>query len=170
MNNRTKITIAIVAFVILSAIAITLTIIQQNSKQSSDQNTSKTYTDPGSGETIIESNNGPTTASGEAPTTPIFLGFSQLIDKGLSVNQVELIKSSLSTYSSKQNAQFKEVSLNVSTIKRIQPADDNAPDALEFSIKTDRTNDYFVHVEYSNISSITTKLFASDKTTLLFTQ
>ncbi len=170
MNNRQKITIAIIVFVILSIATIIIAVIQQNSKQQANQDTSKTYTDPGSGETVIENDNGPTTASGEAPTTPIFLGFSQLTSRGLSVDQVELIKASLSAYSSKQTDQFKEVSLTISTINRLQPADDNAPDALEFSIKTNRTNDYFVHVEYTSISSITTKLFTSDKTTLLFTQ
>lgn len=169
MNNHKKIIIAIVLFVVLSIIAIVIAIVQ-NANTSNNRNTSTTYTDPGSGETVIESDNGPTVGSEDVLNTPTFLGFSQLTNRGLSSDQVELIKSALSAYSAKQDEKFKEISLNVSTITRMQPADDNAPDALEFSIKTNRSNDYFVRVEYMNISSITTKIFAVDKTTLLFTQ
>lgn len=170
MNNRKKIIIAIILFVILSVTAIVLAILQNANKSNNQTTSSTTYTDPGSGETVVENNNGPTAGSEQALNAPTFLGFSQLTNRGLSSDQVELIKSALSAYSAKQTDKFKEVSLTVSTITRVQPANDNDPDMLEFSIKTNRTNDYFVRVEYSNISSVTTKLFATDKTTLLFTQ
>src|SRR5438445_11440542 len=112
MDNRKKIIIAAVAFAILSIIIIVLAVMQNN-RGSSSQPTSTTYVDPGSGETVIENNNGPTVGNDQQLNAPTFLGFSQLINKGLSSDQVEQIKSALSAYLAKQATKFTEVSLTV---------------------------------------------------------
>lgn len=167
MDNRKKIIIAIAIFVILSIAAVILAVLQ-NTRDSSPQPTSTTYVDPGSGETIIESNNGPTAGNTQQLNMPIFLGFSKLTEKGLSSDQVEQVKSALSAYSAKQTTRFSEISLTVATITRIQSATD--PDITEFSIKVNRKDDYFVRVESPTVLSTTTKLYTADKTKLLFTQ
>lgn len=167
MDNRKKIIIAIVIFVILSIAAIVLAVLQ-NTPKSSPQPTSTTYVDPGSGETVIESDNGPTAGNTQQLAIPTFLGFSKLTEKGLSSDQVEQVKSALSAYSAKQSTKFSEISLTVATINRIQSTTD--PDITEFSIKVNRKDDYFVRVESPTVLTTTTKLYTADKSTLLFTQ
>lgn len=167
MDNRKKIITAVVIFIILSITAIVLAILQ-NTPKSSPQAAPTTYVDPGSGETVIESDNGPTAGNNQQLNIPTFLGFSKLTEKGLSSDQVEQIKSALSAYSAKQSTRFSEVSLTVATITRIQSPSD--PDITEFSIKVNRKDDYFVRVESPTVLTTTTKLYTANKSTLLFTQ
>ena len=127
----------------------------------------KGYVDPGSGE-IIKSDKSPQRTEEELKNAVIFPGFSQLLNRGLSPEQVQAVQSMFIAYSLENNKQFKEVSLQVDSVRHILPQGNSRIHMLTFDVVTNRTDKYYTTVEYSSTDTATLKLYESDKTTLLF--
>ncbi|HEV7951855.1 MAG TPA: hypothetical protein VGO98_00565 [Candidatus Saccharimonadales bacterium] len=125
------------------------------------------YVDPGSGE-VIKSDKSPQGTEESQKNAIIFPGFSKLIDRGLSPEQVQSVQATFISYSLEKNKQFKEVSLQVDSIRHILPKGSSRTHILTFDITTNRTDKYYTTVEYENTETAKTKLYASDNTTLLF--
>lgn len=127
--------------------------------------------DQSSGESVVE--NSPLSQSaGESnlPDQPTYLGFSKLIDYGLSTSQLTQVKTALYNYSLKQSKKFTEVSLVLDSVRQPDPAPGSRLSSYEFNIKVNRSDDYFTRIEFTDTSSCTVTLYKADKTTLLFTQ
>ena len=129
----------------------------------------KGYVDPGSGETI-KSDKAPNVPAEALKDGIIFPGFSKFIERGLSTTQVQQIQSMLREYSSDNNNQFKEVSLQVDSMRHILPKGGNKSHMLTFNIVVNRTDIYYVTAEYENTNSVKSTLYKPDKTTQLFQQ
>jgi len=150
----------VVAIIILSVVGIL--------KNNNPSNTTG-YKDPGSGETVI-SGNAPQGSADSLENAIIFPGFSDLINRGLSPTQIQTIQSTFAGYSLKQSTKFKEVSLTIDSIRHILPQGESTTQTLNFDVTVDRKTAYFVSVEYQDTTSCSVKIYAADKTTLLFTQ
>lgn len=124
------------------------------------------YTDPGSGE-VIKSDKAPNGEDGAANTT-IYPGFSKLIDRGLSPSQVQSIQSMITAYADEKKKHFKEVSLQVDSIRHILPQGTSRTHTLTFNLTVDRSDVYYMTAEYDNTETIHPKLFTADKKTLLY--
>jgi hypothetical protein len=129
------------------------------------------YHDPSSGESIAENSHLRQSAKdSNLPDQPTYLGFSKLIDYGLSSSQLIQVKSALYNYSQKQSTKFTEISLVIDSVRQPDPAPGSRVLSYEFNIKVNRSDDYFMRVEFTDTSSCTVTIYKADKTTLLFTQ
>jgi hypothetical protein len=164
MTNKTKIIIAAISisFVIISLAIVGF--INQSQHESTDK---ETYTDSASGEEISNQNNAPQGSEASLENAIIYPGFSQLLDRGLTPVQIQSIQSTLSEYSLQQTEKFKEVSLVVASVRHILPQGESQTHTITFDIKVNRTDNYYVTVDYSDTDTCVTKLYAADKTTLL---
>jgi hypothetical protein len=170
MDNRKKLTIAIVIFISLSLAAVIVAVIIKSTQPQLEKRVSTTTTDPVSGEQVIKGTNTGVASPDATPNTPTYLGFSNLVDRGVSIQQVEIIKAALTSYSLNNKAIFTQVSLNKDNINRVMPSSPDDPSELTFPIVVNNKDNYFVSASYSTPDTMTTKLYKSDQTTLLFTQ
>lgn len=152
----------------LVALAITGFVMKKPSQQPGNQ---PTYYDKGSGETIVQSNNSQQGTDASLKNATIWPGFSTLIDRGLSPDQIQSIQTTIKKYALDQNQHFKEVSLAVASYHHALPQSVNDPNhTLTFDITVNRTDPYFVSVAYSDTQTCVTSLYKSDKRTLLIKQ
>ena len=170
MNNQKKLIIVIVLFVTLSVIAIIATLLIKSTQNQPGKRVSTTSVDSNSGETVISGTNTGVSGPDVQPDQPTYLGFSKLVDRGLSIQQVTILQDTLTSYSLNNKSIFGQVSLNKDTITRVMQSSPDDPSMLEFPIVVNKKDNYFVTVSYTTPDSITTKLYKADKTTLLFTQ
>ena len=158
LNRRTVIVIAAVigiGVIILAIIGFT---------RATEKDT--TYTDPSSGEKIITDKSQQGTDS-SLKNAIIYPGFSTLLDRGLTPVQVQSIQSTIAEYSLQQKDRFKEVSLVVDSYRHLLPEGSSMTETVTFNIKVDRSKDYYMTVEYANTTDVLTRLYTSDKKTLL---
>ncbi len=120
------------------------------------------YYDAKSGETVSD-------PAGKAPDTygtaeqPIYLGFSTLLSSGLSKYQLAAVKSALVQYSKSSQKNFKEFSLDVSSVKTISPNQDDADpkSTVSFALTADRKISFGARFEYTDINSM--RLYLKDE-------
>jgi hypothetical protein len=121
------------------------------------------YYDPGSGETVSDPpGKSPETADIGVNDRPIFLGFSKLLDHGMSTDQVNGVQEGFYQYSQTLEKPLKEVSLTVKSIDPVYPNPDSGDTAVKinFEVTLDRKNVYKARVEYDDITTV--RLFLSD--------
>lgn len=134
--------IFIAIFILISIIYLALTY-KKTTENKSELKVS-TYVDPGSGETVY-------TVEGKAKektdytNTITFLGFTSLIDHGLSYNQLNKLKSHFNQYASVKKIDISEVSITVATYKFSR---NNGIKTMEFEVTINRKNKLNAKVEY----------------------
>lgn len=159
-NRRTILIISAIVVLIIIGLAITGFLIQKDTTPKQD-----TYKDPGSGETVV---NDPNSAQGDQDNKSIlYPGFSKLIDRGLTPIQLQSVQVTIAEYSFDSKKDFKEVSLVVDSLRHILPPETSQTHTLNFTVKADRTTDYYMEVAYENATDVVTRLYTSDKKTLL---
>jgi hypothetical protein len=140
-----------------------------NKDQSKQEET--TYIDPGTGKEIVSGKPlTQTSADNPDPSRPTFIGFATLTDRGLSTAQRTKLENALYAYSSKNSLGFKEISLTVNSIETTPPGSTEPGYYMYFNITVNRSKQYHIKVTYNDFISCVTRIFESDKTTLLFTQ
>lgn len=167
MKKDKKIIIAVVSiFAVLLLIGI-VSLFLPRDRTSSEVSL---YTDPGSGE-IVADNTPLTQSTLDNPdaNAPTYLGFSFLSDRGLSIEQVEFTKNALYEYSQQQSNSFQEISL-IKDSARYGAKPSDPVNELQFNIRINREDLYHVTLTYSNLDSVTVKLYERDQKTLLFTK
>ena len=164
MNRRTLIIVASV----LALGTIVLAVLGFMRASHKDDSTEKGYTDPGSGEVIRGSDKSQQGTDLTIEKTTIWLGFSTLLDRGLTPNQITSIQSVITKYGDQQTERFKEVSLDTKSYRHLSPTDtgDNSS-LITFNLTVNRTNKYYVEAKAIDTKTIHTKLFTDDKKTLL---
>lgn len=165
MLSKNKIIILIVVGVVIIIGGIVGIALQ--SKDTAESDTS-VYVDQGSGEEIIDSKNAPQGTDASLKNAIIYPGFSKLIDRGLSPVQIQSIQTTIADYSVQQDNKFKEVSLTIASMRHILPQGSSKTHTITFDIVANRKDAYYITVDYDNTDSCITKLYAADKTTLLF--
>jgi hypothetical protein len=175
MNNENQIPPIrlIIIFAVLSLITVGLTIalykaINTSTAQSTNAEQT-TYTDPGSGETIVYTKGKTPETYGINPDTPTYLGFASLLDVGFSDDQVRNTKAAFLDFASQNNKddKIKEISITVDSIK--QTLDPKVGSTYSFDITTNRKTKYYAKIRITDITSIDMSLFAEDQKTLVFT-
>ena len=165
LSKRSIIVIGSVFALFIIVLGI-LGFVTQNTK--TDAPDEKGYVDPGSGE-VIKSDKSPQGTDDANKNAVIFPGFSKLLDRGLSTEQIQSVQSTIISYSIQKNEKFKEVSLDVSSMGRLLPAKNNGFHSVYFNITVNRETKYFIDTQYENSASpIKTKIYKDDATTLLF--
>lgn len=163
LDKRQIIIFGSVFGVILIAMAI-IGIMQQSDNDASNRTT---YTDSVSGEQIKEGGTSNQGTDISLKNTIIYPGFSQLINRGLSPEQIQSIQSTISEYSIKNDKGFKIISLDTASVRHVLPQGASKTHTITFDIVANRKDAYYVTVDYDNTDSCITKLYAADKTTLL---
>ncbi len=161
-NGRTYLLIAVVT-VLLIAPFVYLAVKKGN--LSGKTSSTGEYYDKNSGETVSN-------PAGKAPENfggtadhPVYLGFSKLLDIGVSKYQLEALKYAFEQYGKSSNQSPKEVSLTVDSIHSTlhNPSDPNSKDTVTFDVTLDRKQAYKAKVEYSDITAV--RLYLSDPQT-----
>lgn len=167
MNNRKLILIGAGVFTAMLIIGI-IALITQSSNNSPTGN-NDLYVDPGSGE-IVSNDSGLSQSAIDDPNqrTITFLGFSFLIERGMSRDQSEAVQQAISEYSSSLSNRFTEVSLIKDSARYGSEPGDSTKE-LQFDIRANRSDLYYVTLTYSDLNSVIVKLYETDKETLLFT-
>ncbi|MFO0920762.1 MAG: hypothetical protein U0451_03765 [Candidatus Saccharimonadales bacterium] len=152
----------VISVFVLLTIFIILIIITRTRKDS--QNTNE-YFDPGSGETISDPLNKTPETFNSDPDQPVFLGFSKLIDYGVTQHQIEGFKNILSMYSKANGSSIREASISVDTIKYDNNSDD--PDSLihfaTFDMTINRTDKYTAKLTLNGINVVQLNLTKDGK-------
>lgn len=121
-----------------------------------------TYVDPASGETIIETDN--KTQEGWA-TGPLILGFSRLLDSGLSDNQFGRVSTYINEYGSTKklgDSEITQISLVVNSLQqKVNPRSGN--NVIEGDIQINRSVDQRIKISYSGFTDAYVDIY--DKST-----
>lgn len=163
MTGRIKIIIAAsVGFAILVLAIVGFTLQSQHGSQNEE-----VYADPSSGEKIIKSDNAPQGSEASLKNLIIYPGFSNLLERGLSPEEIQSIQATIAEYSLNQETRFEEVSLVVDSMRYIKSSENTEMSSLTFDLKVNRKDDYHMTVTPIDDETSVTKLYAADKTTLL---
>lgn len=144
---RTQIAIGLLVFICL----IIVVVLNVFSGDKSGQ-----YYDKPSGETVSDPSWKTKDNYATNDNQPIYLGFSTLLDYGMTQNQMTGVRYAFYQFAKKQNPPIKEVSIYV---KEIQQITENGNQYLEFKVRTDRKTDYRARIEYTGLNAITLHLY-----------
>jgi hypothetical protein len=132
---------------------------QQNTSTEPNQNE---FVDPATGQTILNPEGKSPENYGTNPDTPIFIGFSNLLQYGARQSTVDNTKSFLNDYANQRitnnEERITEISIVVGTIRHTI---DNAANtsSYTFDIIVNRDQNYNVKVTMRGVSSTTASLF-----------
>lgn len=170
MSPRKKITIAVIVFVAISIVMIVLAVVLRIPEQILGNNREPeqvTYVDPASGETIIETED--KTKEGWV-NGPLILGFSRLLDAGLSADQFGLVSSYISDYGSTKkldNNDITQISLVVNSLEqKINTRTGN--NTIVADIQINRSVNQRLNVSYSGFTSAYIEIFDKSTNKLLY--
>lgn len=158
VNKKILIIAAIfVALSIITAVIYQVVITVNNSK---DPTVTKTYVDPGSGETVIDTPNKSPEKAGTGDSI-VFLGFTKLLDIGMTYRQVSSVKTDLQTYSSKLKDPVTEASIDSSSISSSVNSENNER-TVTFTVKLNRKTNLNAEVIYTGLGNPSFKLYDSN--------
>lgn len=159
-SAKAKILIIIGIFVLLVTFISIIYLILNNKQINNQKDSSETitYIDPGSGETIITTPNKiPETVTGEDILT---LGFTSLIDRGMTKNQVDKLKSYFLDYSNTLEKPISEVSISISSIGKTV---NNGVVDISFNTTIDREQTIQAKVKYLGLDNPSLVLYKNKK-------
>jgi hypothetical protein len=155
---------AIISFIIIAIIAIFYKI---NSGSDSGATDTNSYTDPKSGETIVNPEGKSPEISGINPDAPVYLGFSNLLEVGFSDEQVQETKDVLLDFMTSKNLKKAEISLDKESLK--QTIDSSTGVATyTFKFTVDRKQNYMATILISDISSVDMSIYSDSSKTKIF--
>lgn len=169
MSRQTKFISIIIGAMVLLIIIISIVFFfmkkNDNSHKVTDQSTVGAYTDPGSGETIYNPpNKAPEDYKG---STAAYLGFSKLLDIGLTDVQLDALKSYFAIYSAQQKKPFTEISLDVSSLTQ-NIDQDTGMVTVTFIVTFNRTTTEKAVVTYDDITNVTLELYSQSDSSLVY--
>lgn len=165
ININKKVTIAIIGIALLFVSIVIYQVLHSNKKGYVDTSVTQTYIDPGSGETVIETpNKSPEKTGGN---NIVMLGFSKLLDIGITNIQLNKIKLYLSNYSSSQETPIKEISITTSSISQAMDQD-SSEKTTNFTVTIDRTYPLNIQTNYISIDDLVLKIYNPTNNTLLY--
>lgn len=160
-NNKKVIILIAVSVVSIAIIAVLA--LQRSNKQAPPD--AGLYHDPNSGEIVSDPEGWqPENFAGQA-NAPIFLGFSKLLDIGITQFQLDAAKGGFGEYSATKNDYVKEVSLHVNSIKReaFDPDGADPTRRVSFTVTINRTETFSAKLEYTTIQNASLLLYKDDK-------
>lgn len=151
--NKNKVIIILIA---LSPVIISLLVFGFINIRKDTSNPDEYY-DKGSGETVSNPKNKTPEIFGIEPGEPTYLGFSKLIDAGLTTEQLDLVKSIFAVFSLSDDRYITELSVTINTIEQ-NISDESL--SISFEITADRKTKYSCIVSYTGLSDA--RLVVSD--------
>lgn len=150
LNKKNLLIAATVVFLLTFSVLIFL-----NSKEADTVETNEYY-DHASGETVSDPEGKTPEKFGVNDPRPLYLGFSNLLETGISKYQVEATEIGFDLFAEQQNNTVKEVSIFVDTINR-ESFDSDSPNRVRrvsFDVLINRKDTYQATLEYTNITSV----------------
>ena len=171
-SPRSKLILGIVIFAIVCVVMVVFALFQSNNSKSEEPKTAS-YTDPYSGETIVDTE-GKVDETYNNENSVVYFGFAKLLEYGMTRNQVEILQTYILQYSLKRAAigqsKLDEVTIDYKTF--LQSIDENTGEkTVTFDViaNRDEKQRYFVVNKSPSISTMWTDIYAaSDKETPLF--
>lgn len=122
------------------------------------------YYDSRSGETVSDPAGKTPDRYGVVDGEPIYLGFSKLLDYGVTTSQLEGVKTGFYSYSQVNKLGIDEVSIDVASIKAgdYDPTVDTKQ-TLTFNVQFDRKTKYDAQVDYSGLHIVRLYLRSGNK-------
>lgn len=119
------------------------------------------YNDPNSRETVSNPEGKTPENYGATTDAPIYLGFSSLLDIGVSSDQLGDYKFAVYQFLKSNNQKADEVSIAVDTVVPVPHDRDSAStvDSVNFNIVVDRKTTYKVKMDYFDLSSIDLRIY-----------
>jgi hypothetical protein len=154
----------ILGFVVLSLAMVGIMVFifnasQQNTSTEPNQNE---FVDPATGQTILNPEGKSPENYGTNPDTPIFVGFSNLLQYGARQSTVDNTKSFLNDYANQRitnnEERITEISIVVDTIRHTIDNTANTS-SYTFDIIVNRDQNYNVKVTMRGVSSMSASLF-----------
>lgn len=172
MNAKQQRLLIILGFVILSLMIIGIMVLIFNASQSpsSTEPNQNEFVDPATGETILSPDGKSPETYGTNPDTPIFVGFSNLLQFGVRQTVVENTKSFLNDYANERVTRNEERITEVSiVVDSIQHTIDNSANtsSYTFDIVINRSENYSVKLITQGVRSMTTDLITTAGTSIL---
>ncbi len=108
--------VLLVVLVVALGLVVLLISLRSNLNDRSTENTDE-YLDPHSGETVSNPPGKSPEVYGTDESQPVYLGFSKLLNVGITALQIEVLKDSIDTFAQQEYGKHaSEVSIDVSTI------------------------------------------------------
>lgn len=152
-SNKKTIVLIIGGILILALLVV---LIFQRTNKKIPEDTGQYY-DPYSGETVSDPEGWHPENFANQENTPVFLGFSKLLDVGVTQMQLDAAKRGFSEYSGTRNNDIREVSLHINSIRR-EPFDRDSSDPtrrVSFTVTINRTENLEGKIEYTSIQNAT---------------
>jgi len=169
-SNRQKNLLIVAIVVVLLGSVLFIIFSSSRTANKSDKNTGKTevYNDPVSGKKIINQEGKVPESQTTGSNTAIFAGFDALLNRGLTLQQVQKVYDSLGSYPTftKEKTQ---ISLAVNSIQSVPPQDSD-PEyrwSIQSHIVVNKKDTYQLKVYYSGVASAQILLYNESGSELL---
>jgi hypothetical protein len=171
MQNTQLRRIIIIGCIVVGAILFGIfMLIQNNGQQSSGQPNQEEYTDPISGDVVQNTDNKTPEKYGVDPNQPVFLGFAELLDRGMTLADTDTIKTFLTDYNNKliseKKTKIARISIEAGSVKHTINRDLNQ-DSVTMNIATD-AEQWFVFEVTTNDDTDTRTLTLTQNNTVVF--
>jgi hypothetical protein len=165
LRNNRKLLTALAVFVV-TILATIFLLVSSNHKQKNKLPNldSGRYYDAQSGQTVSNPSGKAPDTYGSASGQPIYLGISNLVDAGLTDDQLLRLKYAFNNYFTQSKKNAKEVSIDVNSIVHgPHNPNSNSPFSLNFNVTVDRSKTLKAKIEYTGLEDI--RLFLYDQKT-----
>lgn len=158
MNQKQLRFVIILGFAVVAAgIVGIIAMITSSSDNKTATYTQTEYVDPASGETINDTQGKTPEKYGANPDVPVYYGFSVLLDRGLTQDEVNEITAFVNDYNNKLitegKEKLKEVSLYRDSVKH---KIEGGVDSYTMDLLIDRTNSYVLQRSLNNDTGVLT--------------
>lgn len=143
MNQQQLRLVIIIGFIVISAgIVGVIAFIQSQNNSQNQVYTQETYIDPASGETISDTDGKTPESFGSNPDLPLYSGFSVLLERGLTQDEINEITNFVNDYNNKLIVEGKQKLNQVSLYKdSVRHKIDNHVDTFQMDLLIDRAKD-----------------------------
>jgi len=154
-GSKKKILIAVTVAILFSSLVVAFVLlqIQKKSQKSDTPGESGLYYDPGSGETVSDPPDKTPETYGSQGRELTYLGFSKLLEFGVSKFQLDATKLAFENYSKSRDNNIKEVSITSSSIKN-GPDKDDFTLSVEFEFVINRKEHYQAELQLHMIRQV----------------
>lgn len=150
-TNKKPLIIAAIITVLILGLAIYFAFRPGHKSSSSDNR----YTDKFSHEVVSSPTGKQPDTYGRPGNTPLYLGFDKLLNFGLTSDQLTLLKNAFYSFSSKQSAPFKQISIGVDNIN--SGHDDSNPSSpfyIKFNFQVDQKKIYAATAQHAGLDDV----------------
>lgn len=149
-TNQKRLMLALAGFVVLIIIGVVV-FLGRPKKIASD--TGQHY-DPGSGETVSNPVGKTPEYLGQDSGQPLYLGFSKLLDIGITQDQLKGIKLAFEKYPYANNKPAGEISIFVNNITSAPHDVNDTKQTIYFPVLLNRKDTYYATVDYFDLTTI----------------